>query len=98
MPAPTDHACQLCQRETRLEFHHLIPRKVHRRPWFARRHSREEMHQRGIWICRLCHRFLHRRFDEVTLGRQFATLPDLLADPGVQRHIQWAGRQRPGKR
>ncbi len=97
MPAPVP-TCQLCQRDTRLEFHHLIPRKVHRRAWFAKRYSRDDMHQRGIWLCRLCHRFVHRHFDEVTLGRDYATLDRLLADPGVQRPLQWAGRQRPGKR
>lgn len=95
--APVQH-CQLCARAMRLEFHHLIPRKVHRRAYFTRRYDREELRSRGIWLCRLCHRFLHRQFDEVTLGRHYATLEAILASEAVQRHVNWAARQRPDKR
>lgn len=92
--APDAGVCALCARPTRLQFHHLIPRKVHRRAWFARTFGREEMHQRGLWLCRLCHRFIHAQYDEATLGRDLNTLELLRAQPAVQRHVQWAARQK----
>ena len=41
MTRATVQHCQLCGRETPLQFHHLIPRKVHKRAYFARRYDRE---------------------------------------------------------
>lgn len=89
-PAP----CALCQRTLPLQFHHLIPRRNHRRPAYLRRFTLEEMRRRGIWVCRDCHRAIHRFFDEGLLGLQLNTLDALLATPELQRHIDWAARQR----
>ncbi|MBR9814219.1 hypothetical protein GYB61_10240 [bacterium] len=86
--------CALCQREAPLQFHHLIPRKNHRKPWFRRNFTRDEMQQRGALLCRLCHGFIHRQFDEQALGRTLNTVEALLAEPAVQKHITWARRQR----
>lgn len=85
--------CATCGRETSLTFHHLIPRKLHRRPRFKRLYTREELN-RGIHICRACHRGIHRTYDEMTLGRDFASLEQLLADPVLQRHFSWVARQK----
>lgn len=77
-----------------LSFHHLVPRKNHRKPWFQRHFSKEEMRSRGIWLCRECHRAVHRFFDEQTLGRRLNTLEALRAEPLLQRHIAWARKLR----
>jgi len=85
--------CCLCGRHTELTFHHLIPRKVHRRNFFRKTFEREVLLQ-GIDICRLCHKGLHRLYDEMTLAKQLNTLEALRADPAIQRHIQWVRKQR----
>ena len=36
MPRVPQEHCELCQRERELTFHHLIPKKVHRRAFFRR--------------------------------------------------------------
>lgn len=89
----TSGTCCLCGRHTQLTFHHLIPRKVHRRNFFRKRVAREEL-QAGISICRLCHCGLHRLYDEMTLARRLNSLDALRADPAVQRHAQWVRKQR----
>ena len=61
--------CCLCGRDTELTFHHLIPRKVHRRARFRKHATRTEL-QAGIDLCRLCHRGLHRLYDEMTLAKR----------------------------
>ena len=85
--------CQLCERQVSLTFHHLIPRKLHRRTHFKKNYSREELHE-GIMICRRCHKGVHRLYDEMTLARHFSTLEDLKQDPEIRKHVQWVQKQR----
>jgi 5-methylcytosine-specific restriction endonuclease McrA len=87
--------CQLCGRETTLTFHHLVPRKVHRRNRFRKHLSRETL-QQGIAICRPCHSGLHRLHDEMTLATRLNTLAALRQDPALSRHVDWVRKQRVG--
>jgi hypothetical protein len=84
--------CALCARNAPLTFHHLIPRKVHRRPRFRKRYDREAL-QAGIEVCRLCHRAIHRFHDEMTLALRLNTLAALREDPALARHAAWAAKQ-----
>ena len=93
---PTE--CALCERVLPLTFHHLIPKKVARRPRFQKRYDRDTL-AAGIYLCRLCHRAVHRFFDELTLGERLNTLEALREDPSLARHRAWAQKQRrPGFR
>lgn len=85
--------CALCGRLCPLTFHHLIPRKLHRRAHFQKHFDKQAL-QRGIYLCRACHRGIHRLFDEMTLGRQFNTLAALQENPDVQRHVAWVAKQK----
>ena len=89
--------CALCERETVLTFHHLIPKKAHRRARFRKRYDRSEL-AAGIRICRLCHRGIHKLYDEIELAERFNTLAMLKSDAALARHISWVSRQQPGKR
>ena len=85
--------CPLCGREVSLTFHHLIPRKLHRRVRFKKSFSREER-QRGIAICRRCHDGIHDIYDEMTLARTFASPSQLMADARLQKHFNWVAKQK----
>lgn len=76
-----------------LTFHHLIPRKMHRRAWFKRHFDRDVLNS-GIMICRKCHSGIHKHYDEMALGKHFYTLELLLADDKLSRHFEWVARQR----
>ena len=91
----TGHCC-LCGRDTETTFHHLIPRKVHRRNFFRKTFAREAL-QKGIDLCRLCHKGLHRLYDEMTLAKRLSTLEALRADTAIQRHALWVRKQRTGR-
>lgn len=93
MPRDVPDRCELCGAGRELTFHHLIPRKVHRRGAFRRNYDREQLNA-GTHLCRLCHRAVHRFFDEMTLAREYSTLASLRAAPEVQRHVRWARKQR----
>ena len=84
--------CPLCGRRAPMTFHHLVPRKTHRRTRIARRFSREEL-AAGIDVCELCHRAIHRFHDELTLARELNTLEALRSDEALARHARWAARQ-----
>jgi len=85
--------CELCERETHLSFHHLIPRKMHRRAHFKKHYTPEQLHT-GVWLCYSCHRAIHKLHDEMTLARTLNTREHLLADESVARHIEWVKGQR----
>lgn len=85
--------CATCGRCVRLTFHHLIPRKLHRRNHFRRHYDRETLNQ-GIRICRACHTGIHRRFDEMTLARDYPSLERLCEDAVLARHFAWVARQK----
>ena len=85
--------CPLCRRPGPLTFHHLIPKKLHRRKRFRKRYSRDELAQ-GVHICRLCHNGVHRLFDEMTLGQEMNTLQRLQENEALQKHVRWVSKQR----
>lgn len=76
-----------------LTFHHLIPKKVHRRARFKKHYEREQL-QAGIYVCRRCHRGIHRLFDEMTLAQDYDSLEKLLADEQIQKHVAWVAKQK----
>jgi len=85
--------CELCYRNTHLTFHHLIPKKLHRRKHFKKNYDKAAL-QAGIDICNGCHTGLHTLFDEMTLGRSLNTITLLRANPTVAKHCEWVARQK----
>ncbi len=85
--------CPLCERETSLTFHHLIPRALHSRNRYRKHYTKEQL-QTGINICRLCHTGLHDLYDEKTLGRELNTLARLREAPLLRKHVAWVAKQR----
>ncbi len=85
--------CALCGRSGKMTFHHLIPRKVHRRMHFKKKYTRSQL-ARGIEVCRLCHDGIHDLYDEMTLARRFRTRAQLNADPRIRKHAAWARKQK----
>lgn len=90
--------CALCGQRRVLTFHHLIPRKLHRRTFYKKKYSKEFLNQ-GILICQLCHKGIHKYYDEMTLAKSLSTLEALQADEALKRHIAWVAKQsRPSKK
>lgn len=90
---PENSYCELCQRDAPLTFHHLIPRKVHRRARFQKHYTLEQL-QQGVWLCYPCHRAVHRRHDEMELALRFNSLEALKSDPDMASHIVWIRKQK----
>jgi hypothetical protein len=86
--------CELCGRDQPLTFHHLIPKAVHGRKRFQKRHTKEELRTRGLNICRLCHSGIHDLIDEKELAERFTTKEALLEHAGLLKHIAWVKKQK----
>jgi hypothetical protein len=86
--------CELCGRDKPLTFHHLIPRAVHGRKRYQKRHSKQELRTRGIYVCRLCHNGIHDLISERELADRFTTIESLLEHPALLRHIAWVRKQK----
>lgn len=88
--------CELCGRAVPLTFHHLVPRGVHRRTRFIRRHGKDKMRSSGLWVCRLCHSGIHAIIpNERELAESYSTKERLLGHEGIARHVAWVSRQKP---
>ena len=86
--------CELCQRETLLTEHHLIPRAVHRKKQFQRKFDKEEMRHRKLLVCRKCHKGIHRIIpDEKELARDYNTKEALLENERIVKHVKWVAKQ-----
>jgi len=85
--------CPCCSRQLYLSFHHLIPRKVHRRVRFARLYSKRQLGM-GVYVCRDCHTAIHSAYSEMELAKNYASLDLLLSDEKLAKSFSWLGRQR----
>lgn len=85
--------CPFCTRTLTLTFHHLIPKKVHRRTHFKKRYDRDTLN-RGVFICRDCHKGIHKRYSEMFLAKALNTPEKLLADADLARHFAWVAKQK----
>jgi hypothetical protein len=86
--------CELCGRAGPLTFHHLIPKAMHAKPRFLKRHTKEELRMRGLYVCRLCHNGIHDLLSERELAEKFATKEALLAHPAIAKHVAWVTKQK----
>jgi hypothetical protein len=85
--------CPCCQRQQALTFHHLIPKKLHRRPRFKQTFTRQHL-SLGVYLCRPCHSGIHDLYSEMTLAKDFSLIENLLADAGLRRHFDWVSKQK----
>ncbi|KAK6363202.1 hypothetical protein TWF730_000646 [Orbilia blumenaviensis] len=87
--------CELCGREVRLTYHHLIPRSTHSRVLKKKIHP-EYMLNRVAWLCRLCHSFVHHCEENMELAKNWYTVELLEQRDDIQRWIAYISK-RPGR-
>ena len=83
-PPPKPSGCELCQRASPLTKHHLIPRTLHNKPRYQKRHSREERLTAIVWLCHPCHKHIHRLYSERELADRLASLEALMNDADIR--------------
>jgi hypothetical protein len=87
--------CEICERENlKLQFHHLIPKKYHSKKSAKKVFTVEEMKTRGIMVCKLCHKTIHKFFNHKKLAFELNTLEALLNTEKIKKHKEWAQKQK----
>lgn len=86
--------CELCGREVKLTKHHLIPRAVHGKKKFVALYGIDEMRQRGLMVCKICHKGIHDLIPEKTLAESYTTKELLLGNEQIVKHVAWARKQK----
>jgi hypothetical protein len=87
--------CELCGRNVFLTFHHLIPCKVHSKKKFLRKYTKQEMNDRGLYLCKLCHNGIHDLIpSEKELAEKYNTKELLLGHEGIVKHVKWVAKQK----
>ncbi len=86
--------CEMCEKEKRLTFHHLIPRTCHSNKWFKKHFEKNDMHTRGINVCRSCHNYVHLILSSKELGRNYNTLELLLSHEKIEKFVAYAKRKK----
>lgn len=88
-----EERCATCLRCTALTFHHLIPRKMHRRNFFKKHFNKADL-QNGILVCRQCHSGIHKHYDEMHLAKHLNSLEKLRSDAMLTEFFKWVARQK----
>lgn len=93
--------CEMCTRVMPLTFHHLIPRETHGKyinkalpEGVEGEPTRVFLNHHGMMVCRQCHTHIHRLMPNDALAARLNTKERVLADPSVQRHVEFACRQK----
>ena len=86
-------ACALCERELPLTFHHLIPKKVHKKSQVMRKYTKEEIHTKGLWLCTDCHATIHLHINHLDLALHYQTVEAFMAHEQVGKFVNWVANQ-----
>lgn len=86
--------CETCGRSIELSFHHLIPKKVHNKPTIQKLHAEKSLDHYGIWMCKDCHKKIHRLYDHKTLAEEYYTLKRLKSSAEFRKFIAWVRKQK----
>jgi hypothetical protein len=77
-----------------LTFHHLIPKAMHGKKRFQKRHTKAELRTHGLMVCRLCHNGIHDLISERELAENFPTKAALLEHAALKKHVAWVKKQK----
>ncbi|CAE7569757.1 yisB [Symbiodinium sp. CCMP2456] len=93
--------CEMCERDLKLTFHHLIPKDKH--PTYLGKRlpngvegepTRSFLNSYGLMICRQCHNTVHSIASNEVLAIEYNSLQKLLMHPVIQRWIEFAKRRK----
>jgi hypothetical protein len=91
-----EDTCHLCGRVMKAGTtrHHLVPRAVHRKAYFKKRFTKEQM-QTTVDFCRDCHRAVHDFLpDEKEIARSYNTIELLREHPEITKFLAWVRKQK----
>ncbi len=93
MLTKAEMVCELCERQQKLTFHHLIPKKNHKIKYIQKRFSAIDLNKYGIMICNDCHKMIHKLIPHKQLALEFNTTEKLISHKELAKFICWVKSQ-----
>ncbi|KZS88521.1 hypothetical protein SISNIDRAFT_470132 [Sistotremastrum niveocremeum HHB9708] len=85
--------CEICEREIKLTYHHLIPKSTHEKVKKRGWHPEDQLGS-VAWLCRPCHNVVHHGSSGEELARYYYTVEKLLERPDIEKWRRYAAKQR----
>ena len=83
-------ACELCSRKMdALTKHHLIPKTLHKNKRIRKQFTKEQCVTEIVWLCKPCHKTIHRILSEKQMGAQYFSLSALQGHPDINEFVDW---------
>lgn len=90
--------CDLCGRENAIQtFHHLIPKKMHRKKIVVDLFPDLDLNAYGIMVCSPCHKMIHKKIDHFDLATQYNTVEQLKRHPELSKFITFQQKSHKNK-
>ncbi len=91
--------CELCSKENAvLTFHHLVPRKLHRKSIITKLFPETDLHTYGIMVCASCHKMIHKKINHFDLATEYNSLQKLKAHQELSKFIRFQQKSNKNKR
>ena len=86
--------CELCTRNNlKLTFHHLIPKKMHKKKYVLKIHPNKDFNKYGIVVCVACHKTIHNCISHKDLALRYFTITDLLSHSEIKKAVEFNSKQ-----
>ena len=97
-----DGTCEMCERDIRRSFHHLIPKETHNR--YLKKGklpsnivngelTRTWLNKYGVMVCRTCHSAIHSAVPNNDLAENYNSLDLLLTHPKIYAFAKYNSQQ-----
>lgn len=91
--------CELCKREgIELTFHHLVPKKTHKKVYVRKLHADKNLNTYGVNICKACHKAIHIMINHKDLAMKFYTIDLLMSHLKLASAVEFNSKQDKFKR
>ena len=91
--------CDLCGREnTTQSFHHLIPKKMHKKHIVGELFPDVDLNSYGILVCSPCHKMIHKKINHFDLATQYYSLEKLKEHVELSKFITFQQKSHKNKR
>ena len=91
--------CELCGRGgTTQTFHHLIPKKLHKKNIVVELFPDVDLNSYGIMVCSSCHKMIHKKINHFDLATQYYSLEKLKKHVDLSKFITFQQKSHKNKR
>tara|TARA_B100000809_G_C14722472_1_gene381914 strand:+ start:43 stop:354 length:312 start_codon:yes stop_codon:yes gene_type:complete len=91
--------CELCGRaDTTQTFHHLVPKKLHKKNVIVDLFPDVDLNAYGIMVCSPCHKMIHKKINHLDLATEYYSLEKLKTHLELSKFIAFQQKSHKNKR